>query len=464
MKIKFCGAAREVTGSCHLVTLDNGFKILLDCGLYQGHEDAMKDFNEKWLFDPKEIDCLILSHAHIDHIGRVPKLVANGFKGVIYATHATRDLCAIMLLDSAKIQESDAARENKHLKPGQPEALPLYKVEDVATALRLFQSYNYEHTFNVHPNVRVVYRDAGHILGSASVTLEIDERGKKTRLAFTGDIGRPHRPILDDPKQMPPSDFIICESTYGDREHESAPGELDHFARIVQETCVENKGKLLIPAFAVGRTQEIVFMLDQLAKAGKLPRINVFVDSPLAVNATDIFIHHPECFDAQLHRYMLEDENPFGFKNLHYVRTTEESKSINTLDEPAIIIAASGMMNAGRIRHHMFNNIENPKNTLLIVGYCAEGTPGGQLRAGATELNFFGERKQVNCKIEIMDSFSAHGDRVEMLAMLANQKERAQAVFLVHGTLDRQEKWADYLKENGFKFVAIPELGEVVEI
>ena len=463
MEIQFCGAAREVTGSCHLVTLDNGFKILLDCGLYQGHEEAMKDFNEKWMFDPKGIDCLIVSHSHIDHTGRIPKLVADGFRGVIHATHATRDLCAIMLLDSGKIQESDAARDNKHLKAGEPEAKPLYQVEDVATALKLFQSYNYEQTVQVHPNVRLLFRDAGHILGSASVTLEIDERGKKTRLAFTGDIGRPARPILDDPKQMPPADFIICESTYGDREHESAPGEMARFAEIVQDTF-DKKGKLLIPAFAVGRTQEIVFMLDQLAKAGKLPRVEVFVDSPLAVNATDIFIHHPECFDAQLHRYMLEDENPFGFKNLHYVRTTEESKGINLIEGPAIIIASSGMMNAGRIRHHLANNIENPKTTLLIVGYCAEGTPGGQLRAGATHLSFFGEQKQVNCKIEIMDSFSAHGDRVEMLAMLANQKERAQAVFLVHGTLDRQEKWAGYLKENGFKYVAIPELGEVVEI
>ncbi len=394
MKIKFCGAAREVTGSCHLLTLDTGFRILLDCGLYQGHEDAMRDFNEKWLFDPKTIDCLIVSHAHIDHTGRIPKLVADGFAGPIFATHATRELCSIMLLDSAKIQETDAERDNRHLKEGQPEAKPLYTVEDVQAAMKLFQSFNYEQTFHPAPNVRGVFRDMGHILGSASVTLEIDEHGKKTRLAFSGDIGRPSRPILDDPKPMPPSDYVLCESTYGDREHEAAPGEMEHFARIVNETLIENKGKLLIPAFAVGRTQEIVFMLDQLAKAGKLPRVEVYVDSPLAVDATDIFVHHPECFDAQLHRYMLEDENPFGFRNLHYVRTVEESKAINDNKQPAIIIAASGMMNAGRIRHHLANNIENKNNTLLIVGYCSPDTPGGQLRDGATELNFSGKGRR----------------------------------------------------------------------
>jgi metallo-beta-lactamase family protein len=464
MKIQFCGAAREVTGSCHLLTLDNGFKILLDCGMYQGGSAEMRDFNDKWLFNPSEIDCLVVSHAHIDHTGRIPKLVKDGFRGQIHATHATRDLCAIMLLDSAKIQESDAERDNKHKKEGDEEEMPFYQIEDVKKTLELFQSYNYEQTFRVSPNVRVVFRDAGHILGSASVTLEVEEYGKTTRIAFTGDIGRPKRPILADPKQMPPADFIICESTYGDREHESAPSEIDHFAQIVHQTCVENRGKLLIPAFAVGRTQEIVFILDQLAGQGKLPRVPVYIDSPLAINATDIFIHHPECFDEKLTRYMIEDPNPFGFKNLQYVRTTEESKALNSSDEPAIIIASSGMMNAGRIRHHVFNNMENPKNTILIVGYCSPNTPGGELRAGATSLFLFGEEKQVKCKVEIMDSFSAHGDRNEMFDMIANQMERTKAVFLVHGTLDRQEKWSEFLKEKGFKYVAIPEFGEVVEL
>lgn len=464
MKIQFCGAAREVTGSCHLLTLDNGFKILLDCGLYQGSDRAMAEFNRNWLFNPAEIDCLIVSHAHIDHTGRIPKLVADGFRGNIFATHATRDLCAIMLLDSAKIQESDADRQNRHAREGDKEAAPLYQVEDVQKAMGLFVGFNYEQVFQVHPSVRVRFRDAGHILGSSTVFLEIEEGGVTKRLAFSGDIGRPKRPILADPIPMEAADFVICESTYGDREHESAPGELEHFRQIVQRTCVEKRGKLLIPAFALGRTQEIVYLLDQLAGAGKLPRVPVFVDSPLAVSATEVFINHPECFDEQVNRYMAEDENPFGFKNLQYVRSAEASKALNSMHEPAIIIASSGMMNAGRIRHHLFNNLENRRNTLLIVGYCSPDTTGGEIRDGANAVNLFGEWKQVLCEVEIMDSFSAHGDRVEMAAVLEPQRGQAKRIFLVHGTLDRQEKWRDFLMEKGFSGIEIPELGAVIEL
>lgn len=468
MKIKFCGAAREVTGSCHLITLEDNFRILLDCGLYQGAEEGessdgerpMKGFNEKWLFSPRDIDCLILSHAHIDHTGRVPKLISDGFRGKIYATHATRDLCSIMLMDSAKIQEGDAAYQNKKKAKDEPEKQPLYTTDDVRAAMQQFVSYNYEQWFNVHPNVRVLYRDAGHILGSASVTLEIKEGDRVIRFGFTGDIGRPHRPILGDPKPMPEVDYLICESTYGDREHESAPGEIEHFIRVVHHTCVEKKGKLIIPAFSVGRTQEIVYMLDQLHHAGKLPRVPVYVDSPLAVNATEVFINHPECFDRDLHQYMLENDDPFGFNGLQYIRSVEGSKQINAQHKPCIIISASGMMNAGRIRHHLYNNVENHRNTFLIVGYCTPDTPGGRLREGAKNIYVFGQNKQVLADVEVMDSFSAHGDRVEMLDFLQNQRASAKKVWLVHGTIDRQEKWRDYLLENGFSAVEVPELGE----
>lgn len=471
MKIKFCGAAREVTGSAHLIELDDHFKILLDCGLYQGGDDdgqasdnpeepTMAHFNEKWLFDPKEIDCLVLSHAHIDHTGRVPKFVADGFRGSIYSTHATRDLCAIMLLDSAKIQEGDADHRNRHKGPHEHEEEPLYTTDDVASAMRQFVGYNYEQWFNIHPDVRVMYRDAGHILGSASVILEIKEKGQITRIGFTGDIGRPHRPILGDPLPMPEVDYIICESTYGDREHESAPNEVEHFLKIVHHTCVEKKGKLIIPAFSVGRTQELVYMLDKLHHAGRLPKVPVFVDSPLAVNATQVFINHPECFDSEVHRYMTEDDNPFGFNDLYYIRNTDGSKQLNKSHKPCIIISASGMMNAGRIRHHLLNNIENQRNTFLIVGYCTPNTPGGRLRAGAKSMHIMGQFKQVLADVEIMDSFSAHGDRVEMLDFLKNQKNSCRKIWLVHGTIDRQEKWRDYLMSNGFSNVAIPSLGE----
>ena len=468
MKIQFCGAAREVTGSCHLITLEDNFRILLDCGLYQGSEEGengsdthpMRGFNEKWLFSPRDIDCLVLSHAHIDHTGRVPKLVSDGFRGKIYATHATRDLCTIMLLDSAKIQEGDAAYHNKKKAPDAPEKAPLYTVDNVRETMRLFASYNYEQWFNVHPNVRVLYRDAGHILGSASVTLEIREGDRVIRFGFSGDIGRPNRPILGDPIPMPELDYLICESTYGDREHESAPGEIDHFVRVVQHTCVEKKGKLIIPAFSVGRTQEIVYMLDQLNHAGRLPKVPVFVDSPLAVNATEVFVNHPECFDRELHEYMLDDDNPFGFNGLQYIRSVDGSKQINTMHDPCIIISASGMMNAGRIRHHLLNNIENRRNTFLIVGYCAPETPGGRLRDGAKSLYIMGQNKQVLADVEVMDSFSAHGDRVEMLDFLKNQRNSVKKIWLVHGTIDRQEKWRDYLQANGFGAIGIPELGE----
>ncbi|TNE66022.1 MAG: MBL fold metallo-hydrolase [Bacteroidetes bacterium] len=464
MTIKFCGAAREVTGSSHLITLDDGFKILLDCGLYQGGDEEeighpMEDFNRNWLFDPEKIDCLVLSHAHIDHSGRIPKLVADGFRGRIYSTHATRDLCNIMLMDSAKIQQYDAEYKNKKRTGNEPPVEPLYEPNDVRRAMGQFASYNYDQPFFIHPNVQVRFRDAGHIIGSANVTLEIMENGERKRIGFTGDIGRPHRPILEDPTPMPEVDYLICESTYGDREHESAPGEAEHLIRIIQHTCVEKKGKVIIPAFSVGRTQEIVYMLDQLHHAGKLPKVPVFVDSPLAVNATEVFINHPECFDSQVHEYMMENEDPFGFNGLSYIRSVEGSKQLNNMHKPCIIISASGMMNAGRIRHHLFNNIENNRNTFLIVGYCAPETPGGRLRNGAKSLHVFGKYRQVLADVEVMDSFSAHGDRVEMLDFIRNQRDSVKKIWLVHGTIDRQEKWRDYLRQNGFADIAIPELG-----
>ena len=309
-----------------------------------------------------------------------------------------------------------------------------------------------------------MFRDAGHILGSSSVTLEITEKGKKRTLAFTGDIGRPHRPILRDPRQMPDADFVIAESTYGDRLHEKGPGEIGRFLSIIKHTCVEKMGKLIIPAFSVGRTQEIVYMLDQLENSGELPRIPVYVDSPLAVNATDIFIVHPECYDLELHTYMIEDPNPFGFNELHYVRNVEISKRLNHSKEPCIIISASGMMNAGRIRHHMYHGLEDSRNTFLIVGYCSPDTPGGQLKQGAEALKIFGDWKMVRAQIEVMDSFSAHGDRTEMRDVLANQRRNASHIFLVHGEYDTQQNYKGFLESEGFSGISIPRLGEEAQV
>ncbi|MCB0568221.1 MAG: MBL fold metallo-hydrolase [Phaeodactylibacter sp.] len=468
MKIQFCGAAREVTGSAHLITLKDGFKILLDCGLYQGSSDEMEDFNESWYFKPEEIDVLLLSHAHIDHSGRIPKLVKDGFYGPIHCTHATRSLCAIMLVDSAKIQEMDAHYHNKRQhKHGNHDNLrkPLYTVKDVEKAWNLFEGHGYGRWFRIHKDVEVLYRDAGHILGSASVTLRIQEEGRTIMFGFTGDVGRPNRPILRDPELMPEVDYLICESTYGDRDHDNAPNELNRFLDIIYQTCIEQGGKLIIPAFSVGRTQEIVYMLDQLENAGKLPRrIPVYVDSPLAVNATTIFGAHPECFDDELNEYLLTDDNPFGFNGLTYVRNAEISKGLNTSKEPCIIISSSGMMNAGRVKHHLFHNIENPANTFLMVGYCAPETPGGALRDGAKHLRVFGEEKVVKARIEIMDSFSAHAGQHELADFLANQKGALKQLFLVHGTLDKQEIFSSLLQEQGFKPAEIPVLGQEYEL
>ncbi|MEZ4960401.1 MAG: MBL fold metallo-hydrolase [Saprospiraceae bacterium] len=462
MKIKFCGAAREVTGSAHLITLDDGFKILLDCGLYQGYSDKMKDFNETWLFDPREINCVVLSHAHIDHSGRLPKLIRDGYNGPIYCTHATRSLCAIMLLDSALIQERDAEFYNKHRgkKTGKTRE-PLYDKNDVKRTMDKFITYSYGKTFEVYPGVEVVFRDAGHILGSASVGLKIAEKnGENIRFGFTGDIGRPNRPILRDPQPMDNLDYLICESTYGDKEHEAAPEEVDHLLRIIKETCLEKKGKLIIPAFSVGRTQEIVYIMDKLEHAGKLPKVPVYVDSPLAVNATIIFGSHPECYDSELSSYLLKDPNPFGFNNLTYIKEVEQSKRLNNSKEPCIIISASGMANAGRVKHHLYNNISNPANTVLIVGYCSPDTPGGALRRGEKFLRLFGESKQVRCDVEVMDSFSAHADRSEIADFVANQRNSVRKLFLVHGEIERQEALKSYLGERGFGKIEIPVLGQ----
>lgn len=469
MKVKFCGAAREVTGSSHLVILEDGYKILLDCGLYQGHDDKMKDFNETWLFEPAEIDCLVLSHAHIDHCGRIPKLVKDGYEGMVHCTHATRSLCSILLLDSAKIQERDAEFYNKRKRRNKefddiPFKEPLYTSDDVHDTMERFQTYAYNKWFSIHPDVDVLFRDAGHILGSASVTLRIRENGKTIHFGFSGDVGRPARPILRDPSPMPDLDYLICESTYGDKEHDGAPEELDKLLGIIEDTCVKNKGKLIIPAFSVGRTQELVYMLDQLENDGRLPEIPVYVDSPLSVNATMIFGSHPECFDADLAEYMLIDPDPFGFNSLKYIKKTEDSKALNTATEPCIIISSAGMINAGRIKHHVYNNIDDPKNTILIVGYCSPGTPGGYLREGTERLRLFGEWKPVRARVVVMDSFSAHADRLELLDFVRPQKGKLKELFLVHGTLEKQEAFNELLQRYGFEHVEIPYLGQEYEL
>jgi len=456
MKIKFCGAAREVTGSCYLLTLDDNTKILLDCGLYQGDEEEMANFNKSWpYFDPHEIDILIVSHAHIDHVGRVPRLVADGFKGEIYCTHATRSLANIMLLDSAKIQVQESDKEHP----------PLYTEHDVHVSLKQFVGLNYGRWQQIHPNVKLQFRDAGHILGSASVTLEITKAdGKVLKFGFTGDIGRPDRPILNDPVPMPEVDILICESTYGNREHENEIAQLNDLLHLVRETCILNEGKLLIPAFSLGRTQEIVYMLDQLENEGKLPPVPIYVDSPLAISATDVYKLHPECYDEEIFDYMANDPNPFGFSRLHYIRENGLADNLAESKKPCIIIAASGMMNAGRVRRHLFHILRKKQNTVLVVGYATPHTLGGRIRKGAKSVFLYGESIPVKAEIKIMDSFSAHGDKYEMYEFIKNQRGQLRKLFLSHGEYDVQLEWAEFLNKGGFHNIEIPSLGDEYEL
>jgi metallo-beta-lactamase family protein len=462
MELKICGAAQTVTGSCHLLTLENGFKILLDCGLYQGHEDLLEDFNHQWYFNPAEIDVLILSHAHIDHCGRIPKLVKDGFKGSIYCTSATRDLTAIMLLDSAHIQESDAEYESRKFKKL---IKPLYTQIEAKYCLRHFRCVEYDNWFHVNENVKVLFSDAGHILGSATVTLKIKEQNKETIFGFSGDIGRYNRPVLKDPFPMPELDYLICESTYGGKTHEETPESDEHFLKIILETCIKKRGKLIIPAFSIGRTQELLYRLDKLYSSGKIENVKVFVDSPLAMNATEIFIMHPECFDDEIFQFMQNDSNPFGWNNMEYVKSAEQSKLLNISEEPCIIIAASGMANAGRVKHHLFHQLHKSENTVLIVGYCAQGTLGQKLVDKPETVEIFHQEIRVRANIEVMSSMSAHADQPELLQFISNQDvSKLKKIFLVHGEIKKQEAFKTALLEKKYQSVEIPSLGDTYQI
>ncbi len=467
MIIKFWGAARTVTGSMHLLQLDNGKKVLLECGLFQGSEGFADEYNRNFPCDPSEIDLLILSHAHIDHCGNIPQLVKQGFTGRIYCTHATYDLATIMLQDSANIQEKDAISENKwRRKKGFELVEPLYKLDDVLPALNNFVTLSYEQWHRVDEHVEVLFRDAGHMLGSATVSLRIQEGARTITLGFTGDVGRPHSPILRDPLPMPQSDYLISECTYGGQRHEPIDEAKDQLLAIIHEACVVKKGKLIIPAFSVGRTQIIVYYLDKLKSEGRLPDIPVYVDSPLAVNATTVFQMHPECFDEELLRYMINDPNPFGFNGLHYIRDVEDSKELNTKPGPFIVISASGMMTAGRILHHLANGIGDERNTIMATGFCAEGTLGARILSGEPTIKIFGEEHEVKANIVKLTSYSGHADEKELSDFIESgfHIDRTERVFLVHGEGERADIFRGYLLSRGFKDVMVPIRGETVLI
>lgn len=467
MVIKFWGAARTVTGSMHLLQLENGKKVLLDCGLYQGYDEEGLAMNNDWPCDPSEIDVMILSHAHIDHCGNIPHLVKDGFSGRIYCTHATFDLATVLLQDSAKIQEMDAINDNKRrLKDGKEPVQPLYEIKDVAPALTNFYTLPYDKWCRVEDDVEVQFRDAGHMLGSATVSLRIKEGGRTIKLGFTGDIGRAGAPILRDPVPMPVCDFLISESTYGGTVHESIPDSTGRLLGIIHETCVVQRGKLIIPAFSVGRTQSLVYAMDQMYTEGKLPRIPVIVDSPLSVNATQVFEMHPECFDEDLSDYLRSDPNPFGFNGLRYIRDAEDSKKLNSSHEPMVIISSSGMASAGRVVHHIKNNIEDPKCTILIVGYCAKGTLGERLVNGAKVVKIHGNEYQVNASVQKLNAYSGHADQVEMFEFInkSQKPDQIQGIYLVHGEENRALAFQAFLEGKGYNHVVVPFRGDTVKI
>ncbi len=464
MKLKFCGAAGTTTGSQHLLEV-NGTRILLDCGLYQGRrKDAYKINCCFPYFDPKEIDCVVLSHAHIDHAGNLPNLCSKGFEGNIYATFATRDLCQVMLADSARIQQSDTKWLNKRLKKkGKPPVEPLYTELDADQCLKQFVNVGYDRPMIIAPGVTVRFFDAGHILGSAQVLLEIDdeEDGKKKRFLFSGDVGRGGNDILRDPVAVKDVDFLLMESTYGGREHEYSTGADDRLAAILSR-AIKTKGKIIIPCFAVERTQQILYVLHRLFESGRVKEVPVYVDSPLAVNATEIFRLHPECFNKEVHDFLYEKRNPFGFEGLTLIRSVAKSKKLNDSKEQAIIISASGMCEAGRILHHLKNGIGNPNNTILFVGYCAENTLGWKIRHHDPEVRIFGEPYALRAKVEIMDSFSGHADHSELLDYFQAISGEKKKVYLVHGEQSRSEALCEALREIHNGDVEIGVLGKEV--
>ncbi len=465
MKLKFCGAAGTTTGSQHLLEV-NGKRILLDCGLYQGSRDDGYEINCCFPhFDPESIDAVILSHAHIDHSGNLPNLTSKGFTGNIYSTDATRDLCQIMLADSARIQEGDIAWLNKHRKrKGLQPVEPIYTEQDAEKCLRQFVSVSYDRKLPVCDGVSVTFIDAGHILGSAQVLLEIDDKadGKHKRFLFSGDVGRGGNEVLRDPVAVQDVDFLLMESTYGGREHEAPPGMGDHFGQIIRD-AVKRGGKILIPAFAVERTQQVLYVLHELFESGLIPKLKVYVDSPLAVSATEIYRLHPAAFNDDVYQSLFERQNPFGFENLTLVRSVSGSKSLNDVEGSAIIISASGMCEAGRILHHLKNNIGDPKTTILFVGYCAHNTLGRRLRDGQKEVPIFGKKHKVAAKIEIIDSFSGHADHSELLDYFERTTGKKEKVWLVHGEVETSTALQSALRERHQGDVEIGVLGNEVK-
>lgn len=466
MKIDFLGATTEVTGSKFLLTTVKGVKILLDCGMYQGKGLETDSMNRDLGFDPKEIDFIILSHAHIDHSGLIPYIVKLGFKGTVFCTPGTRDLCAIMLPDSGRIQETDTAQFNKkrafqHLPPVEP----LYTMKDAVGCMRHFVSVPYNRNYEIVKGFEIEFINTGHMLGSSAIYITYKEGRKKRTLCYTGDIGRYNKTILPDPEAFPQADYIITESTYGDRLHTTLEEAEHDLMMVIKDACAQRKGKLIIPSFAIGRTQEIVYALQSLENEHNLPDIDIFIDSPLAVAATDVFRLHTDCFNEEMQEYIKTDPDPFGFQKVHYIRSISDSKKLNSYNKPCIIISASGMMEAGRVKHHLANNIENPKTTILCVGYCSPTTLGAKIMRGDNEVSIFGSKYKVRATLARIEAFSGHADYKELIQYLSCQnKKKVKNIFIVHGEDSSRAAYSQHLTDAGFKNNSIPKFRESVEI
>ncbi|HYL36170.1 MAG TPA: MBL fold metallo-hydrolase [Bryobacteraceae bacterium] len=472
MKLTFWGAAGAVTGSMHQLTVA-GQAYLLDCGLYQGRRKEAEDRNKSFPFRCEQITAVMLSHAHIDHSGNLPGLVRAGFHGPIYASPGTADLCQPMLADSASLQEKDAEYLNKrnlrrkslNAHPGEGNHMiqPLYTVADAEATYPLFRPTPLHTPTQIGPGVSYESFEAGHMLGSTCMLLNLEADGGKVRLGFSGDLGRPGLPIIRDPEPLPPVDYLILESTYGDRVHEPIHAVSERLADIVNRTY-QRGGKMIVPAFAVGRTQQLVLLLHELINAKKIPPFPIFVDSPLAVNVTEVFRKHPELFDDEAREFVTNHEDPFGFSRLTYVRDVNQSKALNDLHGPFMIVSASGMCEAGRILHHLKNNISDPRNTILLTGYQAENTLGKKIEQRWDEVPIFGEQMRLRAEVEELDALSGHADREEMLAWLKPISAGLKKVFLVHGEPDQQSAFVAALRQSyGLEAVA-PERGQSFDL
>lgn len=464
MKIQFLGAAREVTGSKHLITTDNGKKILLDCGMFQGKGPETDSCNRHLGFEPKDIDYIVLSHAHIDHSGLIPYMYKKGFRGAVICTPATRDLCAILFIDTAFIQQLDCKWYNK--KPEQQRKArvePLYGTKEAEDCMRLFITVDYDRRFRLDENIQLRFTNSGHMLGSAVTTLYIKDEGEVKTIAYTGDIGRSHSHILQSPQPFPQCDYLICESTYGNKQHDEGLVSEEELLGVVEDTCVHKKGKLIIPSFSVGRTQEIVYELNQLYNEGRLPRIPVYVDSPLSVNATEVFRMYANQLNEEVQETMRYDSDPFGFSSLHYIKDVDESKSLNRDTRPGIIISASGMLEAGRVKHHVANHIDDPSTTILIVGYCTPTSLGARIQDPSLKyISIFGIDHRLRAQVSKIEGFSGHGDYNEMIQFFQSCQDlqKIRKVFVVHGEASAQDAYQEHLYEAGFRSVIVPEKEE----